>query len=196
MIGYLEGVVKACDLEICLLVCHGVGYEIMVNSKTSACTMGQSKMSFFIHHHIREDAQMLFGFATQRERDLFRVLIQLQGVGPKLGLVILDSISEAALLQAVAAKDVDRFKCVKGVGARMAERLVVELKPKLAKWKPCAEFDGRQNVPTDIVSDVLEALSQLGYTSGVLIDKVSALFEPGMSSDALLKKSLQSLSKV
>jgi Holliday junction DNA helicase RuvA len=196
MIGYLEGVIKYCDLETCLLLCQGVGYEISINAKTSAGTMGQSEMAFYTHHHIREDTQTLFGFLTQRDRDLFRVLIQLQGVGPKLGLVVLESISETGILQAVAEKDVDRFKCIKGVGARMAERMVMELKPKLAKWKPVVN-EACQTTPVNhAIADVMEALAQLGYNHASLVDKVRSHFEPGMSRDVLLKKSLQSLSKI
>lgn len=195
MIGYLEGEVRGLEEDKCLLLVNGVGYEVLIHSQAMTAIQGKSKSVFFIHHHIREDGQCLYGFLHRRERDLFRILIQLQGVGPKLGLVICDSISESVLLRAVAEKDVARFKCIKGVGARMAERLVVELKPKLAKWQPILT-PVNQSAQFDVVRDVMDALSQLGYTSGALMDTVRSLFEPGMSTEILLKKSLQSLSKL
>jgi len=197
MIGYLEGNIKHVDCDKCLLVCHGVGYEIQIHAKTASMTMGQTSFALYIHHHVREDGQLLFGFATSRERDLFRLLIQLQGVGPKLGLVILDGMSESVLLRAVSEKDSARFTCIKGVGARMAERLVIELKPKLAKWQPLAlsSSEGSQ-VPPDVMQDVIDALANLGYNPNGVVDKVRSLCEPGMSSDTLLKRCLQSFSKV
>ena len=195
MIGYLEGEIRGLEEDQCLLLVNGVGYEVLIHSQTMAGIQGKSKSAFFVHHHIREDGQCLYGFLHRRERDLFRILIQLQGVGPKLGLVICDSVSESVLLRAVAEKDVARFKCIKGIGARMAERLVVELKPKLAKWQPILDPVSPPE-HFDVVREVMEALSQLGYTSGALMDTVRGLFEPGMSTEVLLKKSLQSLSKI
>lgn len=194
MIGYLEGTVLQIENDKCLLVTAGIGYEVLAHQQTLNRLVVKSTSVFFTHHHIREDGQSLYGFLSVRERDLFRIVIQLQGVGPKLGLVICESISEEAMLRAVAEKDVARFKCIKGVGARMAERLVVELKPKLAKWQPILTMQTGVSQP-DVIGDVLGALAQLGYTSGALMDTVRNLFEPGMASDELLKKSLQSLSK-
>ena len=194
MIGYLEGTVLQIENDKCLLVTAGIGYEVLAHQQTLNRLVVKSASVFFTHHHIREDGQSLYGFLSVRERDLFRIVIQLQGVGPKLGLVICESISEEAMLRAVAEKDVARFKCIKGVGARMAERLVVELKPKLAKWQPILTMQTGVSQP-DVIGDVLGALAQLGYTSGALMDTVRNLFEPGMASDELLKKSLQSLSK-
>ena len=194
MIGYLNGEVLHLEQDKCLLVVAGVGYEVVAHRQAlQRCQLGVGQ-TFYIHHHIREDGQCLYGFLTARERDLCPIVIQMQGVAPKLGLANCESNSEAAMLRAVAEKDVARFKCIKGVGVRMAERLVVELKPKLAKWQPVlapssAVRDG------DVIGDVIEALAQLGYTSGSLMDMVRSLFEPGMTADALLKKSLRSLAK-
>tara|TARA_B100001989_G_C24525511_1_gene458426 strand:- start:681 stop:1268 length:588 start_codon:yes stop_codon:yes gene_type:complete len=194
MIGYLDGEIKSLEQDKCLLVVSGVGYEVVAHGQAlQRCQLAANQV-FYIHHHIREDGQCLYGFLSARERDLFRIVIQMQGVGPKLGLVICGSISEEALLRAVADKDVARFKCIKGVGARMAERLVVELKPKLAKWQPILTSPSLAR-DGDVIGDVIEALAQLGYTSGSLMDMVRSLFEPGMTSDALLKKSLRSLAK-
>ena len=80
MIGYLEGNIKHVDCDRCLLLVNGIGYEILIHAKTASLTMGAQQFSFYIHHHIREDGQSLFGFSTTRERDLFqlrvRVLVQ------------------------------------------------------------------------------------------------------------------------
>lgn len=197
MIGYLEGVLRQVDEDRCLLVVGGVGYEVLIHVKTRVGLVPGVKQSLYIHHHIREDGQLLFGFPMVRERDLFRILIQLQGVGPKLALVILDQIAEDVMLRAVFDKDVARFQSVKGVGARMAERLVLELKPKLAKWQPVMmPVDGDGGSQNEAINEVLEALSQLGYHSGGIMDKVRALHEPGIQTEALLKKALQALSRV
>ena len=197
MIGYLEGNIKHVDCDRCLLLVNGIGYEVLIHAKTASLTMGAQQFSFYIHHHIREDGQSLFGFSTTRERDLFRLLITCQGVGPKLALLILDGLTESVLVRAVAEKDAARLTCVKGVGARMAERLVVELKPKLSKWQPniLDASTGSQPESSEI-EDVVTALTQLGYQPGMVMDKVRALFEPGIGSDALLKKCLQSFAKV
>ncbi len=197
MIGYIEGDIKQIDLDRCLLLVHGVGYEVFIHAKTSSLTMGQARFAFFVHHHVREDGQLLFGFPTIRERDLFRVLITCQGVGPKLAMLILDGISEEVLLRAVDEKDTARLTCIKGVGGRMAERLVIELKPKLAKWQPNLLNGAAVADPSStVIEDVVRALTQLGYQPGSVMDKVRELFEPGLGSDALLKKCLQSFAKV
>lgn len=196
MIGYLEGILHHVDEDKCVLVVSGVGYEVLVHVKTRVALTPGGDQALYIHHHIREDGQLLFGFLTMRERDLFRILIQLQGVGPKLGLVILDQIAEDVMLRAVADKDVARFQSVKGVGARMAERLVIELKPKLAKWQPVMMPAGDTALQKDVVTEVLAALAQLGYTSGSVMDKVRQLCEPDITTEALLKKALQALSRV
>lgn len=195
MIGYLAGEILQVESDKCLLVVAGVGYEVTAHRQTLQRCQIAVPQTFFIHHHIREDGQCLYGFLSARERDLFRIVIQLQGVGPKLGLVICESLTEEALLRAVAEKDVGRFKCVKGVGARMAERLALELAPKLAKWQPIltpASTDGHSG---HVIADVLDALAQLGYTSGAMMDTVRSLAEPGMTAQDLLKKSLRAVSK-
>ena len=165
MIGYLAGVVKSCNLESCLLVCQGVGYEIMINGKTSACTMGQSEMSFFIHHHIREDAQLLFGFETEKERELFESLISVSGIGPKVAINILSSISISDLVSAIQTENIMIITQCPGIGKKTAERMVIELKDKVQglAGAPKVIEKTTETVSSHDSDDIVLALRQLGY---------------------------------
>ena len=197
MIGYIEGKVSYCEPERCMVLVQGIGYEVLIHTRTFAQLQSTPTVCLYLHQQIREDAHTLFGFLSIRERDLFRLLIQLQGVGPKLGLVICDSLSESMILQAVRDKDVGRFQAVKGVGARMAERLVVELKPKLAKWQPVmavASVGG--DASAEVIQEAVAALAQLGYAPAMLMDKVRDLFMPEMTTEELVKRTLQHLSRL
>lgn len=194
MIGYIEG--KVCYVEPgrCLVLVQGLGYEILVHTRTYTQIQSLQTVKLYLHQQVREDAHILFGFLTIRERDLFRLLIQLQGVGPKLGLVICDSLSESMILQAVRDKDAGRFQVVKGIGARMAERLVVELKSKLVKWQPVLSTSVSDE-ETGVIQEAVAALTQLGYTPVMLVDKVRDLFTPGITTEILVKRTLQHLAK-
>jgi Holliday junction DNA helicase RuvA len=157
MIGRLRGVVAAIEADRVVMDVGGVGYEVHVTPKTAA-GIGQpgDEAVVFTHLHVRDDALVLYGLSTAPDRDLFRVLLSAQGVGPRVALGILGVFSADALRRVVATDDIDSLTQVPGIGKRTAQRIVLDLKPRLADAE--AEFG------ESYTSQVRQALEQLGYS--------------------------------
>ncbi|GAB2729639.1 Holliday junction branch migration protein RuvA [Melaminivora jejuensis] len=161
MIGKLTGTLLEKNPPEVLLDCHGVGYEVQVPMSTfyNLPDVGQS-VSLLTHFIVREDAQLLYGFATQPERAAFRELIKVAGVGPRTALSVLSGLGVADLAQAVTLQEGGRLIKVPGIGKKTAERLLLELKGKLG-----ADMGGaRAQVKSDAQADILQALLALGYS--------------------------------
>jgi holliday junction DNA helicase RuvA len=192
VIGSLRGTVleRGLDGQV-LLEVAGVGYLVTVTPQALAELEPTSGAFLHIHHHIREDAQTLYGFLTREERTAFQVLIGTHGVGPALALAILATHAPASLADIVASGDVASLCLVPGVGKKTAERLLVELRNRLSI--PVLD-DGRTVVAgASAVGDVREALVGLGYGTEEIRD---ALREVGPSdeAEALLRDTLKVLS--
>ncbi len=191
MIGSLRGVVLERSLDGTVLVeAGGVGYVVAVSPRTLAELEPSSSVFLHIHHHIREDAQTLYGFAAREERLTFQTLIATHGVGPALALAILATHPPAGLIDIVAGADLAALTMVPGVGRKTAERLLVELKSRLNV--PVLDPVGGRVVGSSVVGDVREALSGLGYGPDEIRD---ALRELPADTDAatLLRDALKLL---
>jgi Holliday junction DNA helicase RuvA len=167
MIGRLQGTLAEKNPPQVLVDCNGVGYEVDVPMSTfyNLPTLGD-KVSLLTHFVVREDAQILYGFATAAEREAFRQLIKISGVGPRTALSVLSGMSVADIAQAVTAQDAGRLVKVPGIGKKTAERLLLELKGKFG-----ADIGaGSASVASDAQADILQALVALGYS-----DKEAAL---------------------
>jgi Holliday junction DNA helicase RuvA len=161
MIGRLTGRLAEKSPDQLILDVAGVGYLIHIPLSTFyELPEAESPASLFIHTHVREDALALYGFLTERERSLFLLLISVAGIGPRVALTVLSGIPPAELVEALRAQDVRRLIAIPGVGKKTAERMVLELSEKVARF--AAETAA---APSTIVSkdDVLSALVNLGY---------------------------------
>lgn len=200
MIGSLRGTLLHRSGTDVTIEVAGVGYRLSVTAATSgALGIEGAEVFVWVHHHIREDAQTLYGFANSEERDVFEELIATHGVGPSLGLAILATHSPSALRMAVAGDDLAALCLVPGVGRKTAQRLLVELKSRLA----LGEVDLRSLESVDggataggggpsVANDLREALRGLGYVT----DEINrALQDLPMTGDAgeLLRTALQRL---
>jgi len=163
MIGSLRGSVleRTGDTTV-LLEVGGVGYLVTVTPRTLAELEPTSSAFLHIHHHIREDAQTLYGFLRRDERTTFEVLIATHGVGPAMAMAILGTHTPSALVDIIAARDLGALTLVPGVGRKTAERLVLELKDRLPPV-PAAADAVDQPAPASLKDDVLSALVNLGY---------------------------------
>lgn len=195
MIGSLRGtVLERLDDGTVLVEVGGVGYLVNVTPKTLAELEPSSPVFLYIHHHIREDAQTLFGFLHRDERATFQVLIATHGIGPALAVAILGTHSPSALVDIVATSDQGALTLVPGVGKKTAERLLVELRNRLSL--PLLDPVGAGSVGGggggSVVGDVREALTGLGYGPEEIRD---ALRELPSTSDAstLLRDALKLL---
>jgi Holliday junction DNA helicase RuvA len=161
MIGKLAGTLADKNPPQVLVDCHGVGYEVDVPMSTFYHLPGVGEpVSLLTHFVVREDAQILYGFATPGEREAFRQLIRISGVGPRTALSVLSGMSVAEIAQAVTAQDAGRLVKVPGIGKKTAERLLLELKGKLG-----GDLGGLFAVNTpDAQSDIQQALLALGYS--------------------------------
>lgn len=190
MIGSLRGDVLERGLDgNVLLEVGGVGYQVLVSPRTLPELEPTSTAFLYVHHHIREDAQVLYGFATREERSTFQVLIATHGVGPAMAMSILSTHPPAALVDIVAGADIAALTLVPGVGKKTAERLLVELKSRLSV--PVLDGVGGGAGGTAI-GDVREALTGLGYGPDEIRD---ALRELPSDADAssLLRDALKLL---
>ncbi|TAG77638.1 MAG: Holliday junction branch migration protein RuvA [Betaproteobacteria bacterium] len=166
MIGRLTGTLVAKNPPQITLDVGGVGYELDVPMSTfySLPATGQ-KLQLVTHYVVREDAHLLFGFATEEERAAFRQLIKVTGIGPKVGLAVLSGLTVAELNQAVVMQDVKRLTRVPGIGNKTAERLLLELRGKVVAvgMSGAANAAGGVNASSP-ANDVINALLALGYS--------------------------------
>ena len=162
MIGKLTGTLLEKNPPQILIDCHGVGYEVDVPMSTfyNLPAVGEV-VSLLTHFVVREDAQILYGFGTAPEREAFRQLVKISGVGPRTALSVLSGMGVADLAQAVTAQDSARIVKVPGIGKKTAERLLLELKGKLG-----ADIGslGSAAAVGDAASDIQQALMALGYS--------------------------------
>lgn len=167
MIAWLSGTLVEADAGTLVLNVGGVGHEVSVTTAAAAALpMSGEPLTLFVHQVVREDALALFGFMQRQERDLFRSLIRANGVGPRLALAILSTLTVAELAEAVQSQAPARLTAVAGVGKKTAERLLIELKGKLDGFAAAAApgVASGSAAPVGPVGDeALRALLKLGY---------------------------------
>lgn len=207
MIGLITGKILAKQPPEVLIEAGGIGYEVNM-PMTSIYQLPEvgEITTVFTHFVVREDAQLLFGFADKQERIVFRELIKANGVGPKLALTILSGMSAAQLVQCVGFEDVTTLVKLPGVGKKTAERLVVELKDRLAKLNLTAADDavlipgtpsldiGNTIVPVnDVREEALSALVALGYKPAQASKVIQSVYKDDLTSEQLIREALRSM---
>jgi len=192
MIGRLEGILcHRSDHELTLDV-QGVGYEVLIPLSTlHALPALGSPLVLWTHLAVREDAHTLFGFMDVASRQLFRTLIRVNGVGPKLALAILSAMEPHQFVQAIAQQSVNTLIKIPGVGKKVAERLVLELQGKLGAVPGDRALPGVPAGAPDPVSDAVVALVSLGYKPAQAERMVQQVQQADMSSDELIRQALK-----
>ncbi|MDD2691923.1 MAG: Holliday junction branch migration protein RuvA [Simplicispira sp.] len=191
MIGRLQGALAAKNPPQVLIDCHGVGYEVDVPMSTFYHLPGLGEpVTLLTHFVVREDAQLLYGFATAPERDAFRQLIKVTGVGPRMALGVLSGLGVQELAQAITAQETGRLVKVPGIGKKTAERLLLELKGKLGADLGSAHA----HASTAQQADILQALLALGYSDKDAAAALKALPADVGVSDGI-KLALRALAK-
>ena len=205
MIGKLRGIVDSTDNDSLILDVGGVGYSVFCSSRTIALAAPGEALSLIIETNVREDHIHLYGFASALERDWFRLLSTVQGVGSRTALAILGAYSADQLTRAIIAKDIAAFKAISGIGPKLAERIVVELKDKALKLPVDSgqlTVDKTKKIsavhrPLPTASDdAISALVNLGYSrSEAYSAALKALEALGETAglDALIRGSLKEL---
>ena len=205
MIGLITGTLLAKQPPDIMIQAGGIGYEVGMSMHSIYALPAEGEpVTVFTHFVVREDAQ-LYGFVEKEERTVFRELIKANGVGPKLAITILSGMSVQDLIRAVGYEDVSSLVNIPGVGKKTAERLVVELKDRLAKLtltQPndaltlpvVSAADGNTFVPiNDIREEALSALVALGYKAPVASKIIQSVYEETMSSEQLIRAALKAM---
>ena len=197
MIGYLHGRVIALYTDHCLLDVHGVGYRVFVANSTRTKLRQREEASLFIYTSVREDAIVLYGFAAEEEYDLFLQLIGVSGIGPKVALGILSAITVEGLCRAIQNKQASVLTKLPGIGKKSAERLILELKDKVA-FRGSAEeelltIENGEEVGDDAASEAMAALQSLGYTPSEIAPVIRKTVKY-KTTEAIIKASLKELS--
>ena len=195
MIGSLNGIIDESSFSQCTIDVNGVGYDVEIPLSTfDKLPLPGNKTKLLIHTQVREDAITLFGFATAEERDLFRVLINISGIGGKLALNILGAMPVQNFCAAVSAGDVKALSLINGIGKRTAERIIVELKGKLPE---SAKTPAAAALSNTNVGDAALALEQLGFKrdaiNKALGDLVTELAPEDQTTENLIVQALAKL---
>lgn len=202
MIAHLAGKLLEKHANAAIVDVGGVGYEVSIPLSTFY-ELGEtgSDVSLRIYTHVREDAIQLFGFKTNRERDLYLRLISVQGIGPKMGIAMLSGMSADEIILAIRSNNLARLKSIPGVGLKTAERLVIELRDKVGELTDgisSAEAAAGTSVSGDgVFDDALSALTNLGYQKIAAEKALQQAAGEGteMSVKKLLRRTLQLLAK-
>jgi Holliday junction DNA helicase RuvA len=198
VIAKLTGRVEALEEGRCVLDVNGVGYLVHASTRTLAALPAGGVASLLIETQVREDAIMLYGFAEAAEREWFRVLTTVQGVGAKVALGVLSALSPRELVAAIQAGDRGALTRAPGVGAKLAIRLLTELREKAGAMPTGTAFSPALPPPGDAVADALSALLNLGYRrpeAQAALARVAERLGEGAALDALIRDSLKELAR-
>ena len=200
MIGRLRGTLAEKQPPHLVIDVNGVGYELEVPMTTlyRLPAVGES-LTLHTHLVVREDAQLLYGFYEKRDRELFRELIRLNGVGPKLALALMSGLEVDELVRCVQAQDTSALMKVPGVGKKTAERLLVELKDRFKAWETLPGMSTLVIEPSagpavsSAENDAVSALISLGYKPQEASRAVAGIKEDGLSSEDLIRRALKGM---
>ncbi|MBR4774815.1 MAG: Holliday junction branch migration protein RuvA [Bacteroidales bacterium] len=196
MIDYIKGqIVELTPTEL-ILENAGIGYSILISLQTYEAFQLQTQAVAYIHHYIREDEELYFGFATKDERELFRLLISVSGIGVASARMMLSTLTSEEIRQAILAEDVNRIKSVKGIGLKSAQRLVLELKDKVVKGEGSAEsvlFAAAGSAA--LADEATTALVMLGFSKAAIGKVLPGIIKdnPAAKVEDLIKAALKKL---
>ena len=195
MIDYIKGNITELTPTEVILECYEIGYRILISLQTYEGLNGKSDAKVYIHHYIREDEELYYGFFTKDERELFRLLISVSGIGASTARMMLSSLTAEEIRNAILAEDLNKIKSIKGIGTKSAQRLILELKDKVSKGEGAESnvlFSPSSNPAAD---EATTALVMLGFTKANVNKAVSSVIKekPGASLEEIIKLSLKRL---
>jgi len=192
MITHIDGVLEEKNPAYAVIDVNGVGYFLHITLTTFSSLPDKGRVRLFTHLSIREDAHTLFGFGTRKEREMYRLLVSVSGVGPSTARMILSSLTAGEAANAILSDDVDTFKQVKGIGAKSAQRIIVDLKDKVEKTG--IEIETVTTKHGTIKVEALSALVVLGIDkkkASTSIDKILAKADTDITVEDLIKTVLK-----
>jgi len=193
MIARIKGQVIEIKPQQLIIDIAGLGYEVEVPLATSSLAKVNVGIELFTHFVVREDAQTLFGFLERPDRDLFRALIRVNKVGPKLALAILSSVNAQAFAGLVQSNEVKTLNRIPGVGRVMAERLIMEMRDKVDEWQGALTLGGDPKTENSALDDAETALVGLGYRSQEVSRVLAQIGDPADNVEGLIRQALKLL---
>ena len=195
MIDYIKGqIVELTPTEL-VLDNQGIGYSILISLQTYEAFQTKTEAVAYIHHYIREDEELFFGFATKDERELFRLLISVSGIGVASARMMLSTLTSEEIRQAILAEDINKIKSVKGIGLKSAQRLVLELKDKVVKGEGSAESALFKTDTNALVEEATTALVMLGFSKANISKVMPTILKENTSTrvEDIIKAALKRL---
>lgn len=195
MIDYIKGTIEELGPTEMTLENNGIGYKILISLQTYESLNGLKEARVYIHHYLREDEELYYGFASKDERELFRLLIGVSGIGAATARMMLSSLTCDEIRNAIIAEDINKIKSIKGIGLKSAQRLILELKDKVVKGSGSDNstlFNVSQNSSTE---EATTALILLGFTKANVTKAVNAVIKekPNASLEEIIKLALKKL---
>lgn len=198
MIEYIKGELAEITPALAVVDCNGVGYGINVSLNTYSAIQNKKEVKLYIYEAIREDAYVLYGFATKQERELFLLLISVSGIGGNTARMILSALSPSELCNVISSGNEKLLKTVKGIGLKTAQRIIVELKDKIVSTGIDAAAPvstAVTNLQTEVYEEAVAALTMLGFAPAPSQKVVAALLkeEPNAPVEKVIKLALKRL---
>ena len=195
MIEYIKGKIAELTPTDMVLECNGIGYKILISLQTYEALSRKEEAKVYIHHYLREDEELYYGYATKDEREMFRLLIGVSGVGAATARMMLSSLTTDEIRNAILSEDINKIKSIKGIGLKSAQRLVLELKDKVVKGEGTDTSALFSTAPNPAVEEATTALVMLGFTKPNINKAVTAVLKehPSASLEEIIKLSLKRL---
>lgn len=196
MYEYLNGKFALINPSFVVVDCNGVGYKIEISLNTYSQIKEKKEGKVFVHFIVREDMQVLYGFADEKERELFRLLIGVSGIGPNTARVILSSLNSDELIKAIRDEDLKSINAIKGIGNKTAQRVIVDLKDKVQKWDYSSEISSMASQKDNKNHEqALLALQTLGFNKIIIEKTLDKILKENSQMDVenLIKEALKRL---
>ena len=199
MIAQIRGQLIQKSPGLVIVEVNGVGFQVYVSLNTFYDLPEiEQPVRVYTYTHVREDVLQLYGFSTLLEKEIFQILIGVSGIGPKLALNVLSGISAPLLIRSISSSDLNRLLSIPGVGRKMAERMILDLREKVQKLESRISISPPGHLPRDeMADDIISALVNLGYKKGQAESAVEDILQqrPEIKLEEALKESLKVLAK-
>lgn len=195
MIDYIKGQIIELTPTDTVLECCGIGYKILISLQTFSKLENKKEATVYIYHYLREDEELFYGFANKDERELFKLLIGVSGIGAATARMMLSSLTCDEIRNAIIAEDINKIKSIKGIGLKSAQRLILELKDKVIKGAGSEIAPIFSQTGNASVEEATTALVMLGFTKANVNKAVAAILKknPEASLEEIIKDALKIL---
>ena len=195
MIDYIKGTIEELTPTETTVENHGIGYKILISLQTYEGLNGKGEAKIYIHHYLREDEELYYGFASKDERELFRLLIGVSGIGASTARMMLSSLTSDEIRNAIIAEDINKIKSIKGIGMKSAQRLILELKDKVVKGGGTDSTIIFAPATNSAADEASTALVMLGFTKANVTKAITSVLKesPGASLEEIIKLALKKL---